>query len=142
MICIWTVIFLVLLFIEIITVNLVTVWFALGALSAIIVSIFTDNLIIQTLVFIFVSSISLLITKPLVKKLGNKDFVPTNLDRVVGKVGIVTRDITNENYGEVKVLGSIWTACSFENIKKDTKVIVQKIDGVKLIVQRCKEENK
>ena len=136
----WGVIFFILLFIEIITINLVSIWFALGALASMITSIFTDNLIIQIIVFIAVSVITLLLTKPFIKKFNSTKHIPTNLDRVIGKVGEVTKDIKHNNYGEVKVMGTIWTATSDEEISIGEKVKVEKIDGVKLIVSKNKEE--
>ncbi len=139
MIGIWVIIFLVLLFIELITVNLVTIWFVLGALSAIITTFITDNVTIQIIIFIIVSIISLVITKPFVNKLRKRKITPTNLDRVIGQIGIVSKDITKNSYGEVKVGGSIWTATSKDEIKKDSQVKVLKIDGVKIVVEKIKE---
>ena len=129
MIVMWFSIFIILLLIELATVNLITIWFSLGALGAFIASFITDNVVIQVVVFIIVSIISLLLTKKVVKKIRTRKIVPTNLDRVVGKTGIVTKDITKNVYGEVKVDGSIWTAISKEEIKKDSQVKVLKIDG-------------
>ncbi len=134
----WFFLFLILLFIELITVNLVSIWFVIGAVFAMLSTTFTDNIILQFLVFVIVSIISLLITKPLVKKFKLAKLEPTNLDRVIGKIGEVTKRIPEFGYGEVKVLGAVWTADSTGEIEVGTKVKVQKIDGVKLIV---KEEN-
>ena len=139
---IWFILFLVLVFIELITVNLVTIWFAIGALAAIITGLITTSVIIQVIIFIIVSAIALLLTKPIVKKLRKRNIIPTNLDRVIGKEGIVTKDISKDSYGEVKVSGTIWTAMSTKRIKKDEKVKVLKIEGVKLLVEKIKEEEK
>lgn len=136
----WFIIFLVLLFIELITVNLVTIWFAIGSLGAMITSLITSNVTIQVIVFIIISIISLLITKPFLKKLRTREIIPTNLDRVIGKTGVVTKDILKDTYGEVKVGGSIWTATSNKKIKKDSQIKVLKIEGVKLLVEEVKEE--
>lgn len=136
----WIIVFLVLVFIELVTVNLVTIWFAIGSIAAYITTYFTDNLVIQLVVFIVVSIISLLAIRPLAKKLRKTEFEPTNLDRVIGKEGVVTKDITKNDYGEVKVLGNIWTATSKKVIKKGTQVKVLKIEGVKLLVEEVKEE--
>ncbi len=131
----WLLVFIVLLLIEICTVNLVSIWFAIGALASLCVSIFTNNMIIQLIVFIVVSFITLVITKPLLKKIKiNKHF--TNLDRVIGMEGIVTEDISKFKIGEVKVDSKRWSAKSDEEIKKDSIVIIEKIDGVKLIVRK------
>lgn len=132
----WFMACLVLLFIEISTVNLVSIWFAIGSLFAMILAIFTDNFLLQLIMFIVISIIALLITKPLVKKFRKTDIVPTNLDRVIGKRADVIKEITTDKYGEVKVLGAVWTAAGDGNFKVGDKVIVKSIDGVKLIVEK------
>lgn len=131
----WFVTFIILLIIEIVTINLVSIWFAIGAIASMITSFFTNSIFIQLIVFIIVSLISLLITKPIIKKIKSKEIIPTNLDRVIGKSAIVTKEIKKDKYGEVKVLGSIWTACSDADIDLGEKVKVLSIEGVKLIVK-------
>ena len=140
MVGVWLISFLLLLFIEVITINLVTIWFSLGYLAALIKTILTDNVNVQVIVFIVVSAVSLIITKPLVSKLRKRNITPTNLDRVIGKEGVVIKEISKNSYGEVKVGGSVWTATSTKNIKKDSQVKVLKIDGVKLVVEKIEEE--
>lgn len=82
----WIILFLVLLLIELATVNLVSIWFAIGSLAAFITSFFTDSILIQLLIFVVISVVSLFITLPIVKKFKSKEkIVPTNLDRVIGK---------------------------------------------------------
>ncbi len=132
----WFAACLMLIFIEISTVNLVSIWFAIGALFSMILAIFVDNFLLQLLVFIVVSIIALLVTKPVVKKLKSNDVVPTNVDRVIGKKAEVIKKITPDEYGEVKVLGTIWTATSDTVLDVSDKVIVKKIDGVKLVVEK------
>jgi len=131
----WFGAFALLTLIELMTVNLVSIWFAIGAIVAMISCFFTDSLLVQTIVFAIASVISLMITKPLVKKMRHRDVVPTNLDRVIGKTATVTKEIDKDNYGEVKVLGAIWTACCDEKVLVGQKVKVLAIDGVKLIVK-------
>ena len=140
MVEIWFMLFVLLLFIELITINLVTIWFVLGALLAIITTFITDNITIQIIVFIVSSVISLIITKPFINKIRRRKITPTNLDRVIGKSGLVTKEITKDTYGEIKVEGNIWTATSKEKIEKGSKAKVLKIEGVKLIVEKIKEE--
>lgn len=136
----WLVVFLVLLLFEFLTAGLVSIWFAAGALGALISTFFTDSILIQSIVFVLVSIIALLITRPLVKKFKLLEIEPTNLDRVVGKTAEVTKTITPSDYGEVKVLGTVWTAASEEKITEGTKVIVDKIEGSKLIVRKKEGE--
>ncbi len=132
----WFIAFIILLIIELATINLVTIWFAIGSVAAIITSMFTDSIVIQLIVFVAVSTLSLLITKPLMKKIKGFEKEATNLDRVIGKIGEVTKKIGSNEYGEVKIFGNIWTAYSKEEIDVGQKVKVLSIDGVKLIVEK------
>ena len=136
----WIFLAIVLFIIEILTSNLVTIWFAAGALVTGIFSLFVKDTSIQIIIFLIVSTLSLILTKPVVKKLKSK-IVPTNLDRVIGKIGIVTEDITKLEPGEVKVDGKKWSAISTKKITKGSKVEILAIDGVKLKVKEIKEEN-
>ncbi len=135
---IWLIVFLVLLFIEIVTVNLVSIWFAIGALVSFIISIFIDNITIELTAFVAVSVLTLLLTKGLVNKIKNKNIEKTNLDRVIGKIGIVTMPITKLEPGEVKVDGKKWSAISNKKINVGSKVEILSIDGVKLLVKETK----
>ena len=90
---IWVIAFLGLLLVEFITVGLVSIWFAVGALGALITSFITESVLIQTIVFVIVSVVTLFVTKPLMKKLKITNYEPTNSDRVIGKVVEVTKEI-------------------------------------------------
>lgn len=124
---------------EIATMGFLVFWFALGALAALVVSLLIDSILIQAIVFLVVSTILLFATKPLVNKIMPKDsFVKTNSYSIEGKVGRVTIDIEPiEGKGQVKVGGESWSAKSADDtyIPKDTEVIVEKIEGVKVIVK-------
>lgn len=136
----WMLVFLMLVFLELITVALVSIWFAIGALAAFIVSLFIDSIYIQLAVFVVVSSISLMLTRKIVNKI-NSNKIPTNLDRVIGKIGIVTEEITRLEPGEVKVDGKKWSAISAKKLSVGSKVEILSIDGVKLKVREIKEED-
>lgn len=91
---IWLIIAGVCLIIEIMTVGFFIFWFAIGALLTMIISLFTDSLIVQTSVFVISSAILIFATKPFVKKFANnKNFIQTNVYSTVGKTGIVTKSI-------------------------------------------------
>ena len=137
----WMIIFLFLIFLELSTVNMVSIWFAIGALASFVVSFWVDNLTIQITVFVVISIISLLLTRKFVKKIRGGKIVATNLDRVIGKIGIVTEEIGKLEPGEVKVDGKKWSAISTKKIKVGSKVEILSIDGVKLNVKEVKEEN-
>lgn len=135
----WLVAVIVLGVIEAATVNLVTIWFALGALAALISSVFNGPLWLQLLLFLAVTALTLVITRPLLKKYFNKNsHKPTNADMVIGKQAVVTEAVDNvSGSGAVKCMGKDWSARS-ENgqaIPGGTIVTVVKIEGVKLIVK-------
>ena len=137
----WLVLFVVLALFELATVNLVSIWFSLGALIATFVSLATDNLMIHLAVFTISSILLLLLTKPFVKKMKKREGVPTNLDMVIGKTGVVTEKIEKDGIGEVKVLGKKWSAYSDKEIEENSKVKVLSINGVKLKVEEIKESD-
>lgn len=136
---IWLIVFIFLVIIELSTINLVSIWFAIGSIASFIASLITDNLSIQLATFVIVSSISLVCTKKIVKRLKKDKITPTNLDRIIGLTGTVTEDITKEKNGVVKVDGKLWTSFSKSNIKKGSKVEILSIEGVKLSVKAIKE---
>ncbi len=131
--------------IEILTVGFLIFWLGIGALIAMIVSFFIDNLIIQTAVFVISSTILIFATKPLVNKfVKNKDSIKTNVDSLVGKTGIVTKNIDSLNQvGQIKVGGETWSAIGDNgiNIEKGTQIIVKEIKGVKAIVTLKTKDN-
>ena len=113
---VWLIFFIILVIIELITVNLVTIWFALGALITSLVSLYTADTVILLAFFVITSLLLLILTKPVVKKLKVKKVVATNLDQVIGKTGIVSVPIEKDKIGEVKVLGKTWSAYSDKEI--------------------------
>lgn len=125
-------------FVEAITINLVSIWFVISGLIALIVSLVIDSFVIQFGVFVIVGIVLMLTTRSsLEKKLVKKE--KTNLDRVIGMKGIVTLDIDENNVGEVKVDGKKWSAVSKQSLKVGDMVKILKIDGVKLEVKSWEE---
>lgn len=137
----WMLVFIFLILLEFFTVNLVSIWFALGSLAAFIISFWVDNITYQVALFVLVSFISLLLTRRVVDKIRGGKIVPTNLDRVIGQIGLVTEEINKLEPGEVKVDGKRWSAISSHKIKVGSKVEILSIDGVKLNVKEVKEED-
>jgi len=135
----WLVIVIVLAVIEVMTINLVSVWFIASALISLFLSFFIDSFFWQFTIFVVLGLIFMIITRPiLVKKFGKSD-VKTNLDRVIGMKGVVTEDISKLTVGEVKVDGKTWSAISDKKIGAGTTIIVEAIDGVKLRVRKDEE---
>ena len=137
----WLILFVILIILELCTINLTTIWFAFGALLAYVTSLFFDNVLIQTTVFLVVSVATLIFTRPIVKKYLLKKPSRTNADMLIGKVGIVTKEIVKDNVGEVKIDGKYWSAKSNKKIKEGSKVEILPIEGVKLIVEKKEEDD-
>ncbi|MDD4111902.1 MAG: NfeD family protein [Herbinix sp.] len=138
----WLILLIFLVFIEIITLGLTTIWFAGGALVAFIVSLFYDNLLLEVVLFVVISLVLLFFTRPIVKKFFNSTRTKTNYEAVIGREALVTGTIDNiNNAGWAVVDGLEWSARSVngEIIEKGTKVIVESISGVKLMVSIKKE---
>lgn len=125
---------------EAITVDLVSIWFCAGAIAAMLLAYFDAAIWLQITAFIAVAIILILVTRPLAKKMLRGNVVHTNSDRLIGKHGIVTRKITMDEHGEVKVAGEYWTAATRDNvdIDVDNHVEILAIEGVKLIVRPTK----
>ncbi len=125
---------------EAITVQLVSVWFAGGALVTAIVTMFVDlDIWAQILIFVAVSLLVMIIARPLIKDRLDKQKQPTNADSVVGKTAVVDEAIDNINgKGSVKINGTVWTARSEDGspVPKGANVKINKIEGVKLIVSQ------
>lgn len=133
----WLIISGIFLIIEIATVGFLVFWFAIGALFALVVSFFTDSIIIQTAVFVISSTILLFLTRPFVKKINEDNNVKTNAYSIIGKKGIVIREIDPlTGQGQVKVGTEVWSAKSLNDItiSEGTEVEVTDIDGVKAVV--------
>lgn len=138
MLIFWVVLLILLIVVEAVTAQMVTIWFAAGAAGAIVAELLGAQVWLQWIVFIAVSAVALVVTRPLVRKLTKTRVQPTNADRCIGQTAVVTEEIDNiAAKGQVNVNGVIWTARSSDGsvIQKDTKVTVEKIDGVKLIVK-------
>ena len=138
-IAVWLVLLVVFVVFEAATVQLVSVWFALGALAALIAAICHAPAWLQIVLFILISAVSFAVTRPLVKKFSTSKIQKTNADRCIGDTAVVTEEINNlEARGLVKVDGNIWTARSENNdiIPVGEKVTVIRIEGVKLIVKK------
>ncbi len=134
---VWLGVIVVGILLEAITVQLVSIWFVLGALVALLCSLLTDHVGLQLAVFAIVTLLSLVFTRPLVQRKIHTKAEPTNADRVIGQAALVTEEINNEiGTGMVNVAGQIWTARAVDQsvIPAGVNVIVQSIQGVKLMV--------
>ena len=103
-----------------------------------IISLFTDNIGIQIIVFVVVGIILMPISRKLYKKIKVNN-VSTNVDRIIGMKGTVTMDITKDNIGEVKVDGKRWSAYSDMDISKGESVKILSINSVKIKVEKWED---
>jgi len=140
MVVLWLAALVVFIIGEALTTALTSIWFAAGALAALIVAAIAPELIwLQVLFFVVVSGLALLFTRPLAKRYFNaKSMRATNADRVLEMTGVVKVEIDNlKGTGLVYVGGKDWTARSTDGqiIPKDALVQIRRIEGVKLMVE-------
>ena len=134
----WLVALIVLLVGEAITIGLTFVWFAVGALGALIVSMLGGTLWFQVVIFLALSGVTLALARPVFAHFLKASHAATNADRVIGQTAVVTEQIDNlSGTGQVNVVGQIWSARSAHDvvIPRETEVRVLKISGVKVIVE-------
>ena len=133
----WLIAMVACIVLELSTVSLTCIWFALGALAALLAGLCGAPTWLQVVWFFVVSVLALLITRPLVKKYINNKTVPTNADMLIGMSCVVLEPISNlSETGAVKVGGKVWTARSEDGsvFAPGERVVAVRIEGVKLIV--------
>ena len=135
---IWLLIAVILAIIEMSTINLVSIWYIISSIIAMLISLFTDNIIIQIYIFVLGGTILLILTKNAVKKI-LPEKTKTNIDRIIGMEGIITEKITKKTSGVVKVDGKYWTAIADETIEENTSVKILEINSTKLKVEKIEE---
>lgn len=134
----WLAAFIVFAIGEAVTVGLVSVWFAVGALAALFATALGAGLWLQITVFLGVSALAVALFKPLSSKFLKPRVSATNADRVIGSAALVTETIDNtQAKGQVKVNGQVWSARAAQDIviPAGTDVKVLRIEGVKVIVE-------
>ena len=140
----WLILFVILIVIEIATLGLTTIWFAGGCLVAFILSLFHVSLPIQILVFLAVSVVLFIWTRPVAVRYFNKERTKTNVESIVGKTALVVKTIDNVHFvGTVELDGMEWTARAAkeeEIFQKDEVVRIIDVQGVKVIVEKVKNQ--
>jgi membrane protein implicated in regulation of membrane protease activity len=134
---VWLILMVVFLVVEACSVSLVSIWFAAGSLGALIAAMCNAQLWVQITVFLILSATLLACMRPFVKKFIKPKITATNADSIIGSEGFVTEDIDNLSArGQVKLGGMFWSArsTSGDPIGKDTKIKVDRIEGVKVFV--------
>ena len=139
----WGILFIATVVIESMTVQLISIWFSVGSAAAFIAAVFHAPLSVQLLLFLVLSVLLLICTRPLVRKISTKP-QPTNADALIGKAGIVTETIDNlQNRGRAKIDGLSWNARSTDSslIEEGAAVKVVRLEGVTAYVERLMEAN-
>lgn len=139
MVIFWLVLLIIAIAVEVLTLGLTSIWFAGGALVAILLSLFNLPVVLQVAVFLVVSLVLLVFTRPIAVKYFNKNRAKTNVESLIGRQAIVISEIDNiQGIGQVTVGGQEWSARSADDKKQfqiGEVVEVVAINGVKLIVK-------
>ena len=143
MVILWVALLVIFIITEVLTVSLVSVWFAAGALAATVCALLGGEVWLQAVLFFAVSGVMLFLLRPVAKKHFTPKLTRTNVDAVVGSTGKVTLRIDNDAAsGQVKLGAMEWTARSTSGavIEEGTKIRVDKIEGVKAFVSPAEEK--
>lgn len=135
----WLIVFVALLVIEIATLGLTTIWFAAGALVAFLAAYIGFGVPVQVIIFLAVSIILLILTRPIAVKYFNQERQKTNAESLIGQKAIVIEEVNPlQATGKVEVNGMEWSAKTEESdrIEVSTVVSIKGIQGVKLIVEK------
>ena len=141
---VWVALTVIFSLIEVFTLGLTTVWFALASLVMVFLSFLPIPLVYQLSIFLVISACLFIFTRPVALKKFKIGREKTNVDDLIGKHALVVKQIGEFDAGEVKINGQIWTACSQDStvINEGTKCEVVRIEGVRAIVRVLAEENK
>ena len=134
----WLILVIVLAIIELATVNLLTIWFCISGLVALFLSFYIDDVAIVSTIFAVLGIFLLFTTRPILK-----EYLPTQkkvkkVEKLIGRIGIVTKDIRPDMEGEVEVSNRKYIAISDKKISKNTEIEVINTDGLKLVVAKKK----
>jgi membrane protein implicated in regulation of membrane protease activity len=141
MIVIWVIVIALAIVLEEQTAQLVSIWFAAGAIGGIIGAILKWEIYWQLIIFAGITFILVIATRPIAKKLTLNTEVKTNADKLVGMKGKLTKTILPDEKGEIKIDYQYWTAISVDNkkIEEGEVVVVKDIVGNKLVVDLIEE---
>lgn len=143
MLGLWLCVFLITLYIELNTADVTIIWFCISSLVSFILALFNIHYLIQIIVFAILTLVLILATKPLVKKVTNKTLIRTNSDKIISKIGVVTKAITENEIGEVKIEHELWRAITLDDecVEVDEKVTIISFSGNKVVVKKVKKDN-
>ena len=136
----WLVIAIIMLIVEVVTTGLATLWFALGAIVAMVMDLcgapFTSQIVVMAIISVASFVLCMIWIRPKLESLRKKNVQRTNADRLIGREGVVIVPLNGaEGKGQVKIDGQIWSAKADTDIAEGIKVTVKSIEGVKLVVE-------
>jgi membrane protein implicated in regulation of membrane protease activity len=139
MVWFWLGLFVVALLLEIVTADMISIWFSLAAIPSFILALMGAGILWQILVFLVIAAILLFLTRPVMKKYMKTNEIKTNIDAIIGSKGVVIKEITPDTVGRIKIKYIEWSAISNEHIGMDHLVRVLDVDGNKLIVEKIED---
>lgn len=141
MLTIWLAIIIITIIVEILTIDLVSIWFSAGGIVALLAYLLNTPVTIQIILFIVTSLLCIIIIRPITKKYMRGNIERTNFDRVIGKHALVTKTINIDTKGEVKVMSTLWLATSVDNsvINQGDYCEVLAVEGAHLVVKKLEE---
>jgi membrane protein implicated in regulation of membrane protease activity len=135
MVWFWLGLFVLALVIELFTADMISIWFSLAAVPSFVLALAGAHVIVQSVVFVLVTAVLLLLTRPAMKKYMKTNEIKTNVDAIIGKTGVVVKAVTMDMPGRIKIANMDWSAVSKENIEVGIHVRVLDVEGNKLIVE-------
>lgn len=134
----WVAVTILCIVIETFTLSLTTIWFAISAFVMVFLAFTPLPFAAQLSIFVVLSLVLLIFTRPLLKKKLNQKKIATNYERTIGQIAVVTRKITALEKGTVKLNGMEWTATVKDDIvlEEGTKCIIEEITGVTACVKQ------
>lgn len=135
---VWAALVIISIIIEVSTEDLVIVWATVGSIIAFVAALLNADIWVQLLLFIVFTTISIIVTRPLAKKLAKKEVIRTNADRVIGMVATVIEPFSNNSIGKVSINGHAWRATSLSNESffEGEKVQVDGLSGTKVVISK------
>lgn len=138
---VWLGIIILLVIIELLTLKLTNIWFVVSAIVALLLSLVTNNFLIEFTVFIILGVVLLIVTKPYIDKFLLEREHKKYQKNMIGMIGEITKEVKKNTVGEVIIDGKKWLAVANRKIKIGSTVEIVKIDGMKLEVKEKKDDN-
>lgn len=135
---VWGVIFLGTLILELVTADIDSIWFTASSIVCLILSICNVSWWIQVIVFVVLSIILIIATRPITKKMMEREIISTNADKVIGQTGVITQAFEGDNIGEVKIEGQLWRCINRDQLSfsDGEKVKIEGFSGNKVIIKK------